>query len=76
LIKKIIGGNYKSAYWLAKTFILFGDIYKSKGNYFQAKHTYQSIVDNFEGELKEVAIQKVKEVTDLENAQNNNPKPE
>jgi len=76
LIKKIIGGNYKSAYWLAKTFILYGDIYKSKGNYFQAKHTYQSIVDNFEGELKEVAIQKVKEVTDLENAQNNNPKPE
>jgi tetratricopeptide (TPR) repeat protein len=76
LIKKIIGGNYKSSYWLAKTFILYGDLYKSKGNYFQAKHTYQSIVDNFEGELKEIALQKVNEVTALEQSQNNNQKPE
>lgn len=68
LIKKIIGGNYTSSYWLAKTFILYGDLYKSKGNYFQAKHTYQSIVDNFEGELKQIAAEKVKEVIALENA--------
>lgn len=72
LIKKIIGGNYTSSYWLAKTFILYGDLYKAKGNYFQARHTYQSIVDNFEGELKEIASEKVKEVTALENT----PQPE
>lgn len=68
-IKKIIGGSYNSPYWLAKTFILYGDWYKAKGNYFQAKHTYQSIVDNFEGELKEIALKKVQEVTALENGQ-------
>lgn len=72
LIKKIIGGNYTSSYWLAKTFILYGDLYKAKGNFFQAKHTYQSIVDNFEGELKEIALEKVKEVTTLENNSSNN----
>ncbi|HQQ21472.1 MAG TPA: hypothetical protein PK471_06145, partial [Bacteroidales bacterium] len=69
LIKKIISGSYTSAYWLGKTFILYGDWYKEKENYFQARHTYQSIVDNFEGELKEIALQKISEVTALENAQ-------
>lgn len=69
-IKRIISGSYSSSYWLAKTFILYGDLYSAKGNYFQAKHTYQSIVDNFEGELKEVARQKVLEVTELENIKN------
>jgi len=68
-IKRIISGSYNSAYWLAKTFILYGDWYRAKGNYFQAKHTYQSIVDNFEGELKEIALKKVQEVIALENGQ-------
>lgn len=69
LIKRIISGSYTSAYWLGKTFILYGDWYTEKENYFQARHTYQSIVDNFEGELKEIALQKISEVTALENAQ-------
>lgn len=69
LIKRIISGSYTSAYWLGKTFILYGDWYTEKENYFQARHTYQSIVDNFEGELKKIALQKISEVTALENAQ-------
>lgn len=69
-IKKIISGSYSSSYWLAKTFILYGDWYAAKGNYFQAKYTYQSIVDNFEGELKDIALRKVQEVTALENTKN------
>ncbi len=35
------------AYWLAKSFILLGDIYVSKGDTFQARATYQSIVDGY-----------------------------
>ena len=34
-------------YWLAKSFILLGDIYQSKGDNFQARATYQSIVDGY-----------------------------
>jgi TolA-binding protein len=34
-------------YWLAKSFILLGDIYLSKGDGFQARATYQSVVDGY-----------------------------
>ncbi len=34
-------------YWLAKSFILLGDIYMSKGDSFQARATYQSVVDGY-----------------------------
>lgn len=39
-----------SEYWLAKTFILWADIFKQKGNKIQAKQTLQSIIDNYEGD--------------------------
>ena len=35
------------AYWLGKAFILLGDIYADKGDAFQAKATYQSIIDGY-----------------------------
>ena len=67
-IKAILGSDYSSEYWYAKTFILYGDLYKAKGNYFQARHTYQSIVDNYGGEdLVKLAQQKIAEVDALEN---------
>jgi TolA-binding protein len=34
-------------YWLAKAFILLGDIYMSRGDAFQARATYQSVVDGY-----------------------------
>lgn len=34
-------------YWLAKAFILLGDIYMSRGDSFQARATYQSVVDGY-----------------------------
>ena len=37
-------------YWLAKMFILLADNYSQKGNLFQAKHTLESIIDNYDGE--------------------------
>ena len=46
-------------YWLAKSYILLGDIYLAKGNSFQAKHTYLSIVENYDGEdLRKIAQEK------------------
>lgn len=57
-------------YWLAKSYILLGDIYVEKGNLFQAKHTYKSIVDNFEGQdLVKIADDKYKAVIKLEEEQ-------
>ncbi|MDR0789807.1 MAG: tetratricopeptide repeat protein [Bacteroidales bacterium] len=44
-----ITANPSSEYWLAKAFILWGDIFHQRGNNLQAKQTYQSIIDNFEG---------------------------
>lgn len=39
--------NTPQNYWLAKSFILLGDIYLQKGDSFQARATYQSIVDGY-----------------------------
>ena len=59
-IKEILASNYTSEYWYASTFILYGDLYLAKGNSFQARYTYQSIIDNYEGEdLKKVAEDKI-----------------
>ena len=66
-IKAILGSDYSSEYWYARTFILYGDLYKAKGNYFQARHTYQSIVDNYAGEeLVKLAKEKIAEIDALE----------
>jgi TolA-binding protein len=34
-------------YWLAKAFILLGDIYMSRNDSFQARATYQSVADGY-----------------------------
>ena len=40
-------GKCGSIYWQAKTFILLGDIFVMQDNNFQARATYQSIVDGY-----------------------------
>ena len=40
--------NPGSDYWLAKTFILWADVFHMKGNDMQARQTLQSIIDNYE----------------------------
>ncbi len=61
-------------YWVAKGFILLADIYTKKENYFQARQTLQSIIDNYTGpELGEVARRKLAEVEKLENMQEQAP---
>ncbi|MCL2434685.1 MAG: tetratricopeptide repeat protein [Lentimicrobiaceae bacterium] len=62
-ILKIIDGNYSGEYWIASTFILYGDWYAAQGKDFQAKNTYQSIIDNYDGEdLREVARGKLSKI--------------
>jgi TolA-binding protein len=39
--------NTPHAYWLGKSFLILGDIYASAGDSFQARATYQSIVDGY-----------------------------
>lgn len=50
-------------YWLAKLFILLADNYLIQDNIFQARHTLQSIIDNYDGEeLRSLAIQKLTDI--------------
>ncbi len=39
--------NTPYQYWMGKAFLLLGDIYVKKNDHFQAKATYQSIVDGY-----------------------------
>lgn len=64
-------------YWLAKTFILLADNYLAVDNIFQAKHTLQSIIDNYDGEeLRAEAIQKLDAILEQERLQNQSPRSE
>ncbi|MCL2246385.1 MAG: tetratricopeptide repeat protein [Lentimicrobiaceae bacterium] len=62
-ILKIINGDYFGEYWIASTYILYGDWYVAGEKYFQARNTYQSIIDNYEGEeLRKVAQEKLEKL--------------
>lgn len=62
-----IVANPPNDYWLAKTFILWADIFNDKGNTLQAKQTLQSIIDNYDGEeLVNIAIQKRNAILEAE----------
>jgi len=48
-------------YWKAKAFIMLAEIYTANDNVFQARQTFQSIIDNYPGEdLKNEAREKLK----------------
>lgn len=58
-------GSYD--YWITKAYILLGDIYFAQDDYFNAKATFQSIVDNtLDMELKGEAQAKLNRVIDAE----------
>jgi len=60
-------------YWVAKSFIALADVYVAKENYFQAKETLRSVIDNYKGEdLKQEARAKLAEVERLEPKISNN----
>ena len=39
--------NLPYQYWVGKAFLILGDIYVQKNDAFQAKATYQSIIDGY-----------------------------
>lgn len=47
LVYEFAEKNTPHAYWLAKSFLLLGDVYTSRGDLFQARATYQSVVDGY-----------------------------
>tara|TARA_B100001939_G_C16945993_1_gene620373 strand:+ start:2716 stop:5943 length:3228 start_codon:yes stop_codon:yes gene_type:complete len=59
-------------YWLAKAIILLGDNFVALGDYFNAKHSLQSIIDNYDGpekaEMVKIAQEKIDEIILLENS--------
>ena len=58
-------GSYD--YWVTKSYILLGDIYFRQKDYFNAKATFQSIVDNsIVPEFKKEAQEKLNKVIDDE----------
>lgn len=58
-------------YWIAKSYLLIADIFESDSDYFQAKSTLQSIIDNYKGadEIVGVARDKLAKVVEKESAQ-------
>ena len=63
-----ISDNFsKYDYWVAKSFIALADVYVAKDNYFQAKETLRSVIDNYKGnDLKQEARAKLAEVERME----------
>jgi tetratricopeptide (TPR) repeat protein len=62
--------NSPHKYWLANSYILWADIFKENGDYFQAKHSLQSIIDNYPEEndgILEKARAKYQLILELEN---------
>ncbi|MGQ0738796.1 MAG: tetratricopeptide repeat protein [Bacteroidota bacterium] len=58
-------GSYD--YWITKAYILLGDIYFKQKDYFNAKATFQSVVDNtVDAELKQEAQAKLNRATEEE----------
>jgi TolA-binding protein len=71
LIYKFAQANSPHGYWLAKSFILLSDIYYEKGDLFSAKHTLQSLINNYPNEtdgIKDEASAKLTKIIDEEEA--------
>lgn len=63
-------GSYEL--WVTRAYLLLGDIYMKQEDYFNAKATYQSIVENASiPELKEEAQRKLKQAAEAESKHNN-----
>ncbi len=62
-----IAANPSNDYWLARSFILWADIFYAQGNTLQAKQTLQSIIDNYDGDdLVAEALQKRNAILEAE----------
>lgn len=74
-IMDFINKNSPHQFWLAKSFILLSDIYQKNGDEFQAKHTLQSIVENYpepDDGILEATRQKLQVIEENEASQTKN----
>ena len=53
-------------FWLGKAFLLLSDIYYDRGDYFQAKHTLRSVVENYGAENDGVKAEASRKLAELE----------
>src|SRR6185295_15037886 len=68
---KVIKQKPSSDYWVAKCFLLLADVYEAQKDFFQAKSTLQSIIDNYKltDDILPAAKEKLKQVMEEENSQ-------
>ena len=57
--------NLPYEYWMGKAFLVLGDIYVKQGDAFQAKATYQSIVDGYTDKTDGVVDEALKKIESL-----------
>jgi tetratricopeptide (TPR) repeat protein len=61
--------NSPQQFWIAKSFILLSDISLKRGDFFSAKHTLQSVLNNYSIEtdgIKDLASDKLSEIIEIE----------
>jgi tetratricopeptide (TPR) repeat protein len=68
MINDYVSKGVSNDYFLAKAFLLWGQIYFFQENYLQASRTFQSIIDNYDGEddVKLKALELLQEVMNKE----------
>jgi len=70
LIMELVQQKPSYDYWLAKGILLLGDNFTAQNDYFNAKHSVESIIDNYDGfnkkELIEEAVIKLDSIKKLE----------
>ena len=70
LILELVKQKPSYDYWLAKGILLLGDNFTAQKDYFNAKHSIESILDNYDGykkgEVLAEAVQKLDYITNLE----------
>jgi tetratricopeptide (TPR) repeat protein len=73
-IMELVKAKPSYDYWIAKGLILLGKVYKETGDYFNAKHTLNSVVNNYNGKDKIEIIAEaqsvIQQVNELEQQQN------
>ena len=70
LIMELVKQKPSYDYWLAKGILLLGDNFTAQKDYFNAKHSVKSILDNYDGykkdEILAEAVQKIEYIQNLE----------
>lgn len=67
LVYEFADKNTPHAYWLARAFLLLGDVYTSRGDLFQARATYQSVVDGYSDKTDGIVEEAIQRVESLNN---------